>query len=88
MVSPATFRHHDDVQRRAPAVMARVGDSGDEDGWLERHRGNWAVGTVDDVVEHLRRLEDAGVARVMLQHIAHDDTDMVLLLGEVARRCP
>jgi F420-dependent oxidoreductase-like protein len=43
------------------------------------------VGTVDRVVERLRELEDAGVERVMLQHLAHDDVEMVRLLGaEVA----
>ncbi len=45
------------------------------------------VGTVDDVSERLREYESAGVTRVMLQHLAHDDDEMVALLGrEVAPR--
>jgi hypothetical protein len=40
---------------------------------------------VDRVVERLRELEEVGVARVMLQHLLHDDVEMVRLLGaEVA----
>jgi alkanesulfonate monooxygenase SsuD/methylene tetrahydromethanopterin reductase-like flavin-dependent oxidoreductase (luciferase family) len=43
------------------------------------------VGTVDEVVARLREYEAAGVDRVMLQHLAHDDVAMVELLGrEVA----
>jgi len=42
------------------------------------------VGTVEQVAETLRRYEDAGVERAMLQHIVHEDVEMVALLGEVA----
>jgi alkanesulfonate monooxygenase SsuD/methylene tetrahydromethanopterin reductase-like flavin-dependent oxidoreductase (luciferase family) len=41
-------------------------------------------GTVDEVAETLRRYEEAGVERAMLQHIVHEDTAMVEVLGEVA----
>jgi hypothetical protein len=33
------------------------------------------------VVDRLGELEEAGVERVMLQHLCHDDLDMVHLLG-------
>jgi F420-dependent oxidoreductase-like protein len=39
------------------------------------------VGTVDQVVERLKELEAAGVERIMLQHLAHDDLEMVSLIG-------
>lgn len=39
------------------------------------------TGTVARVVEQLREYERAGVARVMLQHFLHEDTDMIRLLG-------
>jgi alkanesulfonate monooxygenase SsuD/methylene tetrahydromethanopterin reductase-like flavin-dependent oxidoreductase (luciferase family) len=42
------------------------------------------AGTVDDVVALLREYEAAGVGRAMLQHLHHEDVDMVALLGEVA----
>jgi alkanesulfonate monooxygenase SsuD/methylene tetrahydromethanopterin reductase-like flavin-dependent oxidoreductase (luciferase family) len=41
-------------------------------------------GTVDEVATTLRRYEEVGVERAMLQHIAHEDTAMVEVLGEVA----
>ena len=45
------------------------------------------IGTVDEVAEKLRAYEEAGVERVMLQHLLHDDLEMVELLGrEVAPR--
>lgn len=44
------------------------------------------VGTVDQVVEQLRVYERIGVERAMLQHLAHDDVEMVAVLGEVAAR--
>jgi F420-dependent oxidoreductase-like protein len=39
------------------------------------------VGTVDEVVSRVREYEAAGVGRMMLQHLAHDDLDTVALLG-------
>jgi alkanesulfonate monooxygenase SsuD/methylene tetrahydromethanopterin reductase-like flavin-dependent oxidoreductase (luciferase family) len=42
------------------------------------------AGTVDEVCEQLRAYEKAGVERVMLQHFAHEDVEMVAVLGEVA----
>ena len=41
-------------------------------------------GTVDEVATQLRAYEQAGVERVMLQHIAHEDIAMVGELGIVA----
>jgi F420-dependent oxidoreductase-like protein len=41
----------------------------------------WIVGTLDAAAEQLGALSDAGVSRVMCQHLVHDDLDMVTLLG-------
>jgi alkanesulfonate monooxygenase SsuD/methylene tetrahydromethanopterin reductase-like flavin-dependent oxidoreductase (luciferase family) len=43
-------------------------------------------GTVDQVVDRLREYEQVGVERVMLQHLVHEDVEMVNVLGEVAAR--
>jgi alkanesulfonate monooxygenase SsuD/methylene tetrahydromethanopterin reductase-like flavin-dependent oxidoreductase (luciferase family) len=43
------------------------------------------AGTVEQVAEMLREYEAAGVERAMLQHLVHDDIEMVALLGELAR---
>jgi alkanesulfonate monooxygenase SsuD/methylene tetrahydromethanopterin reductase-like flavin-dependent oxidoreductase (luciferase family) len=41
-------------------------------------------GTVDEVVTRLRGYEAVGVERAMLQHLPHEDVEMVSVLGEVA----
>jgi alkanesulfonate monooxygenase SsuD/methylene tetrahydromethanopterin reductase-like flavin-dependent oxidoreductase (luciferase family) len=41
-------------------------------------------GTVDEVVEQLRAYEAVGVERAMLQHLDHEDVEMVGVLGELA----
>jgi F420-dependent oxidoreductase-like protein len=42
---------------------------------------SWITGTPEQTVEQLKRLEQAGVERVMLQHLLHDDLDAVELTG-------
>jgi alkanesulfonate monooxygenase SsuD/methylene tetrahydromethanopterin reductase-like flavin-dependent oxidoreductase (luciferase family) len=42
------------------------------------------AGTVDEVAGALREYESAGVERVMLQHLVHEDVEMVAVLGELA----
>ena len=42
------------------------------------------VGTVEQVADALRQYESAGVERVMVQHLVHEDLEMVALLGELA----
>jgi alkanesulfonate monooxygenase SsuD/methylene tetrahydromethanopterin reductase-like flavin-dependent oxidoreductase (luciferase family) len=43
---------------------------------------SFIVGGVDQVAERLRELAQAGVDRVMCQHLAHRDTEFVALLGQ------
>jgi alkanesulfonate monooxygenase SsuD/methylene tetrahydromethanopterin reductase-like flavin-dependent oxidoreductase (luciferase family) len=75
----------DDLLARAKESMAAVREDGDPAAFLEHRAESWVVGTVDQAVERLRALEDAGVERVMLQQIVHDDVEKVELLGrEVA----
>jgi len=42
------------------------------------------TGTVEQVVEQLHAYEAVGVERAMLQHLVHEDVDMVTVLGDVA----
>lgn len=54
---------------------------------IERRSQGWIIGTVDQVVEQLAELRDAGAARVMCQHHVHEDLDSIEVLGrEVAPR--
>jgi alkanesulfonate monooxygenase SsuD/methylene tetrahydromethanopterin reductase-like flavin-dependent oxidoreductase (luciferase family) len=44
-------------------------------------RDNGVIGTVDQVVERLLELQDAGLDRVMLQHLRHEDLETIELIG-------
>jgi alkanesulfonate monooxygenase SsuD/methylene tetrahydromethanopterin reductase-like flavin-dependent oxidoreductase (luciferase family) len=63
-----------------------VGRTRDEvDMRLERHPNPPPItGTVDEVVAQLRAYEAVGVERAMLQHLDHEDVEMVTVLGSVA----
>jgi alkanesulfonate monooxygenase SsuD/methylene tetrahydromethanopterin reductase-like flavin-dependent oxidoreductase (luciferase family) len=41
----------------------------------------WIAGTVHEAVEQLGALREAGVSRVMCQHLLHDDLDAIELIG-------
>ena len=62
------------------ARLRRLG-ADDLEAYAEANPGAVA-GTVDEVVGRLRELEAAGAGRVMMQHLAHDDIDMVALIGD------
>ena len=76
-----------ELRERGRRLLARRGEEdGDPDALVARYRERGVAGTPDEVVERLRELRDAGrVDRVMLQHLQHDDLEMVALIGrEVA----
>lgn len=72
-----------EVRARARALMDQNGESGSEDDWLERARRTQVIGTVDEVVDRIGGLSEAGLDRIMLQHLMHTDVEMVAVLGEV-----
>jgi alkanesulfonate monooxygenase SsuD/methylene tetrahydromethanopterin reductase-like flavin-dependent oxidoreductase (luciferase family) len=63
-----------DVRERLAAWRAVVAGEGEPS----------LCGTVDEVASRLRDYEAAGVERAMLQHLVHEDVEMVAVLGEVA----
>jgi alkanesulfonate monooxygenase SsuD/methylene tetrahydromethanopterin reductase-like flavin-dependent oxidoreductase (luciferase family) len=72
-----------ELRERARRLLVRRGEEdGDADALVARYRERGVAGTSDEVVERLRELEEAGrVERVMLQHLQHDDLEMVALIG-------
>ncbi len=54
----------------------------DADQLLSDAPDSWIVGDIDRAAEQLHELAQAGVDRVMCQHLAHRDTDFLALLGE------
>jgi F420-dependent oxidoreductase-like protein len=65
-----------DVERRVRQVAERTGRD-----WTEGDTSALVVGTVDQAVAKLKAFEEAGVERIMLQHLVHEDLEMVHLVG-------
>ena len=75
---PALRRHLDRVAAVQPALRgepAQVLNSLRTAGWL--------IGTPSQIAEDIRRREEAGIERVMLQHFAHDDFASLELIAQV-----
>ena len=76
-----------ELRERARQLLVRRGEGGgDPDALVGGYRERGVAGTPDEVLERLGELKEAGrVERVMLQHLQHDDLEMVALIGrEVA----
>jgi alkanesulfonate monooxygenase SsuD/methylene tetrahydromethanopterin reductase-like flavin-dependent oxidoreductase (luciferase family) len=74
-----------DLLERAHRVAEIKGeDASDPEAYIEGLRDNTLVGTVAEISEQLSALEDAGVERVMFQHLTHNDLDGVDLIAELA----
>ena len=58
--------------------------AGSADEWFDELKRRGLAGSPVDLVDGLREFEAAGVERVMLQHVIHDDLDVVAALGEIA----
>jgi F420-dependent oxidoreductase-like protein len=69
----------EDLRARVVRVAERNG--ADPAALLASPPDGWIVGTVDEAAEQLAALADAGVTRVMCQHLAHTDVDAVAMLG-------
>jgi F420-dependent oxidoreductase-like protein len=72
-----------ELVERARRVMARMGRNGNPAAFLEERRDASVVGTLDEVRERLAAYEEAGVARMLLQHLDHADLETVALLGSL-----
>lgn len=70
-----------ELEQRASALMDREGTSGDVAEAIDRWRPHRLVGTAEEVVERLARYADAGVGRVLMQLLVHDDLETLALLG-------
>ena len=72
----------EELREKAAALAFAQGDpERDVDAWLASPPPAWIVGTVDEVVTSLGELREAGLSRVMLQHLLHTDLETVELIG-------
>lgn len=70
-----------ELERRARRLMEWRGERGDVGAFLDSLARIRLAGTVEQVLERLAEYAEAGVRRVMLQHLLHDDLEMVALIG-------
>jgi F420-dependent oxidoreductase-like protein len=70
-----------EVRRRTEALMARSNESGDAGAYLEGLRSTHLAGTVDEVLQRLAEYAGAGIGRVLMHHLVHDDLESVELIG-------
>jgi alkanesulfonate monooxygenase SsuD/methylene tetrahydromethanopterin reductase-like flavin-dependent oxidoreductase (luciferase family) len=76
-----------DLRRRAATFLDVLGRDLGVDEFLRDVGPHDLIGTVDTVAERLREYEAAGVTRVMLQHLVHEDVEAIELIGrELAPR--
>jgi F420-dependent oxidoreductase-like protein len=68
----------EELRRRAARLAEWNGEGGDADPFLD---DSTIQGTVSEAVEQLRGLEEAGVSRVMCQHLLHRDLDAIAVMG-------
>ena len=71
-----------DLEGRAARLLARRGDTSDPASYLAGLGPKRIIGTPDRVIEQLAAFAQAGVQRVMLQHLVHEDLEAVALIGE------
>lgn len=62
-----------DVDRRLDELEQTTGTRGNE---------TWLIGTPDTVIAQIKELADAGLDRIMLQHLLHRDDDAVALIAQ------
>lgn len=74
-----------DLLERAHRVAEIQGeDASDPEAYISGLRDNTLVGTVAEIREQVAELEEAGVERLMFQHLTHNDLDGVDLIAELA----
>jgi F420-dependent oxidoreductase-like protein len=72
------------LDRRASALLGRVGETGSRDEarrWLDARRPKWIMGTFTEARAAVQRYADVGVQRLMLQDMLPWDLDMIRDMG-------
>ena len=81
MTACAIGRDEEEARHRIARRLERAGQTIDPAEYRATRGPAAVLGTLDDAVAQLRRFEEAGVERVMLQHLDHADLGMVELIG-------
>ena len=71
-----------ELESRAGRLLKRGDDSTDPATWLAGLGPDRLAGTPEWVLERLAGYAEAGVERIMMQHLVHDDLETLALIGE------
>jgi F420-dependent oxidoreductase-like protein len=71
----------DELRDRASRLAQWKGEGDDGEAFLAGLRPSAIKGTTPEAIEQLRELEQAGLTRIMGQHLLHRDLDTIELLG-------
>ena len=82
MAPCVTGRNRAEVLERIRRLQKLQRDPSSVQDFLIKNQDEYVIGTVEEVIEKLTRYGNAGVDRVVLDHLLHDDLDMVTLVGE------
>jgi F420-dependent oxidoreductase-like protein len=72
-------RDRGELEDRARRLTDVTG--GDTASFLSQAPSGWIVGTLEEAAGQIAALGEAGVDRIMCQHLLHDDLDAVALIG-------
>jgi alkanesulfonate monooxygenase SsuD/methylene tetrahydromethanopterin reductase-like flavin-dependent oxidoreductase (luciferase family) len=81
MTACAIGRDETEARDRVHRRIERSGQQIDPDEYRTERGGVAILGTLEEAAQRLRDYERAGVERVMLQHLDHQDLAMVELIG-------
>ena len=81
MTACAIGRTQEEAQERLRRRLERAGQQANPDDYKAKRGAAAVLGTLEEAAEQLRVYEQAGVERVMLQHLDHRDLEMVALIG-------
>jgi alkanesulfonate monooxygenase SsuD/methylene tetrahydromethanopterin reductase-like flavin-dependent oxidoreductase (luciferase family) len=77
----------DELRDRASRLSQWKGQGDDGEAFMTGLRESTILGTTEEAIEQLRELKEAGLVRIMGQHLLHRDLDAVALMGrEIAPR--
>jgi F420-dependent oxidoreductase-like protein len=71
-----------ELEARAGRLLERRGDTSDPAAWLEGVGAERIAGSPEQVLDQLGAYGEAGIQRVMMQHLLHDDLEAVSLIGQ------
>jgi F420-dependent oxidoreductase-like protein len=71
----------DDLRDRASRLSTWKDEGGDGDALIANERESTILGTVPEAIEQLQELEQAGLTRLMAQHLLHRDLAAIELIG-------